>query len=167
METEQELQDWYEKDKKIKNDYRDKNREEINRKARETYQANKEEKTRRARELYQLKKQKKQEYYQNNKERILKLREKQKNRTKNNHLLKRYGISLEAYEQMVEIQNSKCYICKICVDNTKNNYLHVDHDHNTGKVRKLLCMSCNASLGLIKENKNTLQKMIEYLNEHK
>jgi len=61
METEQELQDWYEKDKKIKNDYRDKNREEINRKARETYQANKEEKTRRARELYQLKKQKKQE----------------------------------------------------------------------------------------------------------
>ena len=73
---------------------------------------------------------------------------------------------VKEYENMIKLQENKCYICNIYVENTKKNYLHVGHDHNSGKVRKLLCMSCNASLGLVKESKQTLYKMIDYLNEH-
>ena len=163
-----ELLEWYEKDKQNKKKYRENNKEEINKKARELHLINKDEINKRRRELYKINKnkEKKQEYYKKNKQHILELRHKEKLRTKHNHLVKRYGITIEQYENMLDIQKSKCYICDTFVDNTKNNYLHVDHNHTTGKVRKLLCMGCNASLGLIKENKNTLLKMIEYLKEH-
>lgn len=167
METLEQVEQWYENDKQLKKEYRDKNREQINKKAREAYESNKEKRRERARQLYDLKKQKKQEYYINNKERILELRRKQKERTKNNHLIKRYGITIEQYDSMLKKQNNKCYICETYVENTKKNRLHVDHDHTTGKVRKLLCMSCNSSLGLIKESEFILKKMIEYINEHK
>jgi hypothetical protein len=167
METIEQVEEWYENDKKSKQNYRNKNREELNRRAREKYALNKEKRTERARELYKLKKETKKEYYINNKERILELRRKQKKRTKNNHLIKRYGITIEQYNSMLDEQESKCYICETYVENTKNNYLHVDHNHTTGKVRKLLCMSCNASLGLVKESEFILKKMIEYINEHK
>ena len=166
MENEQQLNDWYENKKEYMKNWREKNKEQLNKKARETYEANKEKRKERARELYKLKKERKQQYYQDNKEKILELRKKETKRIKNNHLIKRYGITLEEYQNMIKLQENKCYICNIYVENTKKNYLHVDHDHNSGKVRKLLCMSCNASLGLVKENKQTLFKMIDYLNEH-
>jgi hypothetical protein len=168
MENEKELEQWYERDRESKKKWRDNNKEEINKKAREKYILDRERRNKRQRELYQLQKEKdkKHEYYEKNKEHILELRRKQRSRTKNNHLIKRYGITLETYEKMVSLQNSKCYICETYVENTKNNYLHVDHNHTTGEVRKLLCMSCNASLGLIKESTDTLQKMIVYLEEH-
>ena len=42
---------------------------------------------------------------------------------------------------------------------------HVDHDHITGKVRGLLCGSCNRALGLIKDNLETLVRLQKYLEK--
>lgn len=43
----------------------------------------------------------------------------------------------------------------------------VDHNHNTGTVRGLLCHNCNSSLGLLKENVSILEKMIKYIEDNK
>lgn len=69
----------------------------------------------------------------------------------------RFGISIEQYENMLEEQDWKCFTCGIETD------LCVDHHHESGKVRKLLCRNCNTSLGLLKEDEEILLKMIDYL----
>lgn len=79
------------------------------------------------------------------------------------HLRRNYGITREDYDAMVESQNGTCYVCH--QDNGERR-LHVDHNHTTGEVRKLLCSPCNTALGMSKENKNILQKLIDYINEH-
>ncbi len=65
---------------------------------------------------------------------------------------------------MLVEQNNQCYICKS--GPSKNQSLHVDHDHKTGKVRKLLCNNCNNGMGKLKDSVELLQKVIDYLKEH-
>lgn len=83
------------------------------------------------------------------------------------HLKTTYNITLEQYEQMFTQQNYACKIClvpfelQVQVSRTKLPY--VDHDHNTGVVRGLLCSTCNAMLGMAKDNPLLLQAAIEYL----
>jgi hypothetical protein len=78
-------------------------------------------------------------------------------------LMSRYGISLQTYNEMLNSQNGKCYLC----DNTEGDKrLHVDHNHETGKVRGILCSPCNTKLGVI-ENKEWMEKAINYLQEFK
>lgn len=55
--------------------------------------------------------------------------------------------------------------CAICGGVTVN--MNVDHDHATGKVREPLCTSCNTALGQVKDNVETLKKMIDYLERHR
>lgn len=73
--------------------------------------------------------------------------------------LKKYGLSLKQYEQMLSDQNG---VCAICSGKTSRR-LAVDHDHQTGRVRGLLCGRCNAGLGQFKENPLMLHKAIRYL----
>lgn len=75
----------------------------------------------------------------------------------------KYGITLEKYESMVEAQNGLCAVC-----NTKPSHrrLDVDHSHISGKLRKLLCSNCNTALGLLKEDKERITKLLQYLEEH-
>lgn len=73
----------------------------------------------------------------------------------------KYGISLDDYEQMFNKQNGVCAICGI-----KREKLCIDHDHSTGIIRGLLCNKCNFALGLVDDNKETLQKMIEYISKN-
>ena len=75
------------------------------------------------------------------------------------HLKRRYGITIEIYNQMLEEQGG---VCKIC-HNKKDETLTVDHDHKTGKVRGLLCSHCNHVLGFAQDNLETLQSMMLYL----
>jgi len=77
-------------------------------------------------------------------------------------LKRRYGITLEQYEAMLESQNGKCAICK--GDCLTGRNLAVDHDHETGKVRGLLCSKCNQGLGQL-NNIELLQRAIDYLKE--
>ena len=73
----------------------------------------------------------------------------------------KYGLEPEQYKEMHKAQQGKCAICKE-EPKTKRG-LHVDHDHETGKVRGLLCHGCNVALGSFKEDVTLLNKAIEYL----
>lgn len=76
-----------------------------------------------------------------------------------------YNISLETYDEMREQQNHCCFLCgKHETDNKK--FLAVDHDHETGSVRKLLCSSCNRGIGFLKDSPSLLDKAAEYLRQH-
>jgi hypothetical protein len=73
---------------------------------------------------------------------------------------RRYGISKEEFFTMLEQQNNSCAICKESIGESA----HVDHCHSSGKVRGLLCASCNKGLGMFKDNIAHLESAIEYLN---
>ena len=72
----------------------------------------------------------------------------------------RYGITFADYDAMLMKQDGRCAICR---KPPKGRYLHVDHDHETGAVRGLLCARCNTALGHINDDKNRLLGLIEYL----
>lgn len=82
------------------------------------------------------------------------------------HLQQKYDITLQQYDEMLEEQNNCCAICmkdiSVC-DKGSGNHLAVDHCHNTGKVRGLLCASCNILLGKAKDNITILQSAVNYL----
>jgi hypothetical protein len=80
----------------------------------------------------------------------------------NNQLQKRYNITLEDYNKILENQGSKCAICKTNQLDLSTK-LHVDHCHTTGIVRGLLCYNCNSGLGRFKDNINFLNTAINYL----
>jgi Autographiviridae endonuclease VII len=71
-----------------------------------------------------------------------------------------YGISLQEYKSLLEMQGGLCAICS--GDNT-GKPLHVDHEHESGLVRGLLCLKCNTALGLINDDRVVASKMSEYL----
>lgn len=70
----------------------------------------------------------------------------------------------QRYERLSLIQNGSCAICG--KKETESKKLVVDHNHKTGKVRGLLCHSCNTALGLVKEDIEILKKMIKYIEEN-
>jgi len=76
-----------------------------------------------------------------------------------------YGISLEDYESMLELQDSCCAICDTHLHDTGKKRLYVDHCHTTGKVRGLLCQHCNFVLGQARDNISVLESAIVYLKE--
>ena len=78
-------------------------------------------------------------------------------------LKKLYNISIDDYEQRLKDQN---HSCSICGSKQEGKYLAVDHCHNTGKVRSLLCGTCNTGLGQFKDNPELLIKAADYLRKH-
>lgn len=65
---------------------------------------------------------------------------------------------------MVAAQGGRC---AICADAMAENWRCVDHDHESGIVRALLCASCNAVLGLMKDNPAFLRAAADYIEEHR
>lgn len=98
-----------------------------------------------------------------------------KTKTKEQHIrysLKHsYGITLEKYNEMLLKQNEVCAICKnrdIYMDKTGQQFyrrLAVDHCHESGKIRGLLCSGCNGGLGLFRDDYKLLEQAIIYLNK--
>jgi len=78
-----------------------------------------------------------------------------------NTLDRRYGISVEQYEAMLIEQCGKCDICDVEMGPGINP--NVDHCHETGAVRGLLCNQCNQGLGYAKDSIEILQNMQRYL----
>jgi hypothetical protein len=83
-------------------------------------------------------------------------------RAREKSLKKWYGITLADYNQMFEEQNGFCIICGVHQSEVNKTFC-VDHDHETGEVRGLLCDQCNKGLGHFKDNQSFLQKAIDYL----
>jgi hypothetical protein len=89
-------------------------------------------------------------------------------KVKNQHLLKKFGITLEQFNEMLAKQNGVCAICEkpetlIHPKSGKIQDLCVDHDHETGKVRGLLCTCCNKAIGLLNDSKELVEKAAKYL----
>jgi len=77
----------------------------------------------------------------------------------------RYGITSKEYDSMLKQQNNKCAICHKD-SNYMSKRLAVDHCHKTGKIRALLCDSCNNILGRAKDDPDLLLRCSEYLLEY-
>lgn len=80
-----------------------------------------------------------------------------------------YGVTGDQYREMLAAQNYKCAICGCSPDsqaNAKKRYLSIDHDHATGKLRSLLCSSCNTALGHARDSSTLASKMADYLAKH-
>ena len=81
-----------------------------------------------------------------------------------NQRMRKYGISIERYEQMLAEQNGVCAICGSSENGDKStDRFHVDHCHTTGIVRGLLCLSCNHGLGKFKDSVESLRSAVRYL----
>jgi len=76
------------------------------------------------------------------------------------HLHKKYGLGNEDYEKILKEQGG---VCKICGGKDTKKHLDVDHCHETGQIRGLLCGNCNRALGYAKDNPETLRAMANYL----
>ena len=80
--------------------------------------------------------------------------------------LRKFGLTRELYERQLAAQERRCAICKRAVEELQRE-LAVDHDHTTGAVRGLLCMTCNAALGMLRDSEKLLRAAIEYLRRHR
>ncbi|MGH7383314.1 MAG: endonuclease VII domain-containing protein [Candidatus Methylomirabilales bacterium] len=71
-----------------------------------------------------------------------------------------WGMTAEEYRSLFDLQNGLCAICR---EPPGDQSLAVDHDHNTGKVRGLLCKNCNLGIGNFRDDAQLLISAIEYL----
>jgi len=78
--------------------------------------------------------------------------------------LRQYGLTAETYDALNETQGGKCDMCGGTNPNGKR--LSIDHDHDTGVVRALLCACCNTGIGMFGESEDRLRKAIAYLRRH-
>jgi len=83
------------------------------------------------------------------------------------HLKQKYNLTLEQYFILSMEQENVCAICKSKETGYQTNYMYVDHDHATGKVRGLLCNKCNFGLGNFKDKINILESAINYLKKER
>lgn len=79
------------------------------------------------------------------------------------YLRKTYGIDIKQYNEMVKSQDYRCAICGLY--QTEKRLLVVDHCHDTGVIRGLLCHNCNVALGNFKDNVQSLENAIDYLKQ--
>lgn len=88
---------------------------------------------------------------------------------KNIQLRNNHGLTLDDYNAMLKNQRGVCAICgrpERIKHKEKIRDLAVDHNHQTGKIRQLLCGNCNYMLGHADENITILQNAITYLLKH-
>jgi len=86
------------------------------------------------------------------------------------NLQKLYGITPEQYEEMLSEQGGLCAVCRQPEPDAHGRTgtqfsLSVDHCHDTGRVRGLLCQKCNRAIGLLGDNVELLRAAIRYLEK--
>lgn len=80
-------------------------------------------------------------------------------RNRRRYLSGKYGITQADYLRLLAEQKGKCAICgRVSID------LHIDHDHESGQIRGLLCMTCNTALGGFKDNTEWLIAAARYVS---
>ena len=89
----------------------------------------------------------------------------QKKLTRKGRLMSQYGITVEDYDNMYESQGGCCDICGRHQTEFQSR-LAVDHDHETGAVRSLLCGPCNMSIGLLGDDIATVKEALNNLIKH-
>jgi len=86
---------------------------------------------------------------------------------KDQHLKGKFGITLKDYWQILAMQGGRCPGCDAPESDRPEGSRKwpVDHDHETGEVRGILCPGCNMALRKIKDNRETLKNLRRYLKE--
>jgi hypothetical protein len=110
------------------------------------------------------------QWYADNRERAIKATKeyRKKNpldpkRDRANHLKSKYGITEADFEEMLRRQHGVCANPACVTPDNRGRTLHVDHDHETGRVRGLLCFDCNVVLGKVNDDPMALIGLIQYL----
>ena len=88
------------------------------------------------------------------------------------HRLKRnYGLTPQQLQAMHDRQQGKCASCgeeeKTVTRNGKRRKLCIDHDHETGLPRELLCSQCNVGIGMLQDSVTIIEKALNYVRRHK
>ncbi len=96
------------------------------------------------------------EYYRKNKDQQIKKRMEKR-------IMEKYNLTIDQYNILYDSQNGKCAIC----EKADNKNLSVDHNHQTGKVRSLLCARCNLALGNIREDLEVAKSLVKYIERYK
>ena len=74
----------------------------------------------------------------------------------------RYGVSSEEFEIMLQSQGDSCAICR--KEYVKgNNRFHIDHCHDKGHIRGILCHDCNTALGKLGDTAESISRVLKYL----
>lgn len=94
---------------------------------------------------------KRKEKYQRNKESVI-----------SNRLQTKFGMTLDQYNLKLSKQRGKCNICGITEEQNKKR-LAVDHNHQTGEIRDLLCNNCNVLIGFLKEDLKVSLNLTKYI----
>lgn len=84
---------------------------------------------------------------------------------KSDKLRRSFGIDLDQYNKLLELQQQCCAICDTHRSKLKR-ALAVDHDHNTGVIRGLLCDPCNLGIGKLRDSIQLIQNALDYLTHH-
>lgn len=81
------------------------------------------------------------------------------------HLSSRYGLKPADFDRMLTEQGGACSICSVNLDGSgyERNAPNVDHDHETGQVRALLCRPCNIALGHLRDDPEIVRSALDYL----
>jgi hypothetical protein len=79
------------------------------------------------------------------------------------HIYQRYGLDADGYNEIFRKQGGKCAICETTEGRSRNGRLVVDHDHETGQVRGLLCGPCNSAIGRLGDTADRLLRAYHYL----
>lgn len=142
-------------------DYYKNNKEYISKKHKEYRELNKESLGKKHREYNK-------KYREKHK---VELNKRKKERYKNNktahfagQIKRKYGITIERYNELYTNQNGRCAICEVHQDKLKVK-LSTDHCHSTGRVRGLLCFRCNTTIGQFKDDIILFKKAIKYLKK--
>jgi hypothetical protein len=80
-------------------------------------------------------------------------------------LLTKYGLTHDQYEALCSAQGGRCAICRTDTPRGRGGWA-IDHDHQAGKVRGLLCTKCNTGVGLFDDDPARLRAAIKYLWKH-
>lgn len=84
---------------------------------------------------------------------------------KDARLARKYGVTLTWYRDRLDEQDHRCAICRAPENDDRE--LSVDHDHETGIARRLLCHGCNVGLGFFRDDPALLRAAAEYVEHHR
>ncbi len=87
-----------------------------------------------------------------------------KERQRAGHLKRKYGITIEQYDELLAAQGGRCAICRR--EPRPDISLHLDHDHESGKLRGILCFRCNNALGDFDDDSGLLRAALRYLESY-
>src|SRR5688572_14825078 len=84
-------------------------------------------------------------------------------RDRKRNLKRNFGLDDSTYTKILKFQNGRCAICGTDKPGGRGNRLHVDHCHQSGRIRGLLCFRCNQAIGQFQENTSSLERAVMYV----